>query len=208
MQQVYWRRPSAGSEESTVDVCKWIHFLEMRHDRAGRPIIGLLEPPEVREGGWYRLPLRSFNESELPTATQGQYGRVSEWVRAWHGSKVEALYSILYHNTLIVGHRFKQNAPGIYVHKDDTMDKALSYVSFVQLFGDGVYWAPVWELRVDRSDRVPAAKLKTDQWIQTDRSVRLAALWLCGKTRETMEPGWTVQHCWNGDLEAHPQVPK
>jgi len=59
-----------------------------------------------------------------------------------------------------------------------------------------------WEVRVDRAEQV--TKKNTDQWIQRDGSVRLAALWLCGRRHEDMEPGAELNEAWNPMLEANP----
>jgi len=55
---------------------------------------------------------------------------------------------------------------------------------------------------VDRSDRVVAKG--TDQWVQEERSVRLVALWLCGRRAEDLEVGWEVSRCWDPQMEANP----
>jgi hypothetical protein len=70
------------------------------------------------------------------------------------------------------------------------------------LCGDGVFWAAVWEVRVNRSEHV--TKKKTDQWIQREGSVELVALWLCGRRHEEMQAGWELSEAWNPMLEANP----
>ena len=77
------------------------------------------------------------------------------------------------------------------------------YMRFVPLFNDGVFWAAMWELRVDRSDLVRVPRT-TDQWVQRARGVRLAALWLCGRTAADMQPGAPVSLVWKPLLEANP----
>ena len=102
------------------------------------------------------------------------------------------------------GHRFFAGCPGVYVHKDSTAHKVGNYTRFVPLCSDGIFWAAKWELQVDRSDRVPAGK--TDQWVQEERSVRLVAFWLCGKTHQDMQDGSEVCEVWDPLLEANPHV--
>ena len=69
-------------------------------------------------------------QSELPNG---------QWQRVWHGFKLEALYSILYHGKLLAssckerGERFLDGLPGVYVHKDETVAKAGNYMRFVPL---------------------------------------------------------------------------
>ena len=56
---------------------------------------------------------------------------------------------------------------------------------------------------MDRGRRVPVKG--TDQWVQQEGSVRLLALWLCGRRAQDMEAGWEVQQSWDPRLEAHPR---
>merc|ERR1712087_918323 len=68
---------------------------------------------------------------------------------------------------------------------------------------DGVFWAAKWEVKVNRMEKVP--KKSTDQWIQRTGSVRLKALWLCGKRHEDMEDGYEFSDVWNPMFEANPK---
>ena len=88
----------------------------------------------------------------------GLYGNsttAADWQVAWHGSKVEALYSTMYYGELFVsddiekGHRFREGRPGIYVHSAAFAKKAENYTRFTPLCDDGVMWAAKWEVRVD-----------------------------------------------------------
>lgn len=45
--------------------------------------------------------------------------------------------------------------PSVYMHCDETWYKTLNYVRFVPLGESQVFWAAAWEVRGDRSDRVP-----------------------------------------------------
>merc|ERR1719265_1578289 len=154
--------------------------------------------------GWYSMTLRSFTQQEQ--ARLGAEG----WVRAWHGCKVEALYSILHHGRLFesrgeaAGERILQDAAGVYVHKDGTSLKAENYCRFVSLCNDGVFWAAKWEVRVAREQRVKIGH--KDQWCQREAGVQLAALWVCGRTAGEMEDGVTVSLSWSPELEANPHV--
>ena len=61
------------------------------------------------------------------------------WVRAWHGTKLEALYSQIYFGRLFSsssvqqGERFFSGSPGVYLHENSTKHKAGHYMRFVQL---------------------------------------------------------------------------
>jgi len=200
-------------EEAKVDIQKFLNFLFLRLSRDGRPLTSLLGSPEEKPDGWFRLPWATFDAKALPEDSPGEmaFDGKAEWQRAWHGPKLEGLYSIMYHGKLAAsrnaeqGERLLKNLPGVYVHKDGTMDKVLNYARFVPLCRDGVFWCTKWELQVDRADRIDRSKHGTDQWVQEERSVRLVALWVLGRTHETMEEGFEVQEAWEPALEANPQ---
>ena len=199
--------PIPGAE---VDVNRVMEFLEKRFGPEGEPVSRLVGEPEPDGSGWYRLPWLAFEgENSLPATSTSGSGR-SDWQRAWHGCKFESLYSIMYHGRLAAsrdsgeGERFFEGAPGVYLHKDGTAKKAGFYMRFVPLCNDGVFWGALWEVWVDREDKVTVPQ-KTDQWVQQERSVRLAALWLAGATYEGMNPGWEVVESWNPKLECNPK---
>jgi len=214
-QPMYWGRwakswfPRAADVE--VDVGKVMQFFRIRKGPDGNPVSNLLGSPQYMEdqGGWFRLPWLAFNEVDLPSNSLGHHnGGYADWQKAWHGCKFEALYSILYCGRLAAsadadyGERFNDAAPGVYVHKDSLSHKVGFYMRFVPLCRDGIFWSARWEVRVDRSDRVVAKG--TDQWVQEERSVRLVALWLCGRRAEDLEVGWEVSRCWDPQMEANP----
>jgi hypothetical protein len=191
--------------QTSIDISKFIDFLSLRPDRDGHPISESIGEPQYMESGWFRCNWLDFNEDTLPANSSA--GGLADWQRAWHGCKIEGLYSIMYHRKLWEsregGDRFFPGKPGVYFHKDGTAAKVANYMRFVHLFGDGVFWAAKWEVRVDRTDRV--SKSGTDQWVQKERSVRLAALWLLGRRHENMERSDEVVRFWNPLHEANPQ---
>jgi len=205
---------------AAVDWRKVKEFLEKRIGPDGLPISTRLAwPPETTMVGgkdeepaqhWFRCAWKGFSAGDLPMESPGEWSKKAEWVKAWHGCKVEALYSIMYHGQLREsrnagrGERFFGQFPGVYVHKDGTKHKTGSYTRFVPLCRDGVYWATVWEVMVDRADRVAVSASGTDQWVQRERSVRLVALWLCGRTALELEPGSEVAEVWDPNMEANP----
>lgn len=199
-----WGSETGGAMGAQADINAMLEFLRMRKGPDGRPVLSLLGPPLKQEDGWYSLQWKQFNRTR-----QKQDG-LAKWVRAWHGCKLEALYSILYHGRLrascdkSMGDRYFDGAPGIYVHKDATSRKAENYVRFVHLCGDGVFWAAKWEVVVDRRQSVPAPH-QTDQWVQREDGVHLVALWVCGRAAEAMRPGDAVSREWRGELEANPR---
>ena len=185
------------------DVNTILELLRTRLGADGRPVLDLLGPPVAQGDGWTSFARLGFTAEEQASLEE------KGWERAWHGCKFEAVYSILYHGQLHEsrdqeqGDRFLSGAPGVYVHKEGTSQKAENYIRFTPLCGDGVFWAAKWELRVDREDRVIVPR-KTDQWVQRARSVHLAALWVCGRAKEDMREGDAVSQRWVPELEANP----
>ena len=126
------------------------------------------------------------------------------WVEAWHGCKLEGLYSILYHGCLRESQdRMLRGVPGVYVHKKGTKHKADNYSRFFPLCDDGVFWSAKWELMVNAAERqfVPGY---TDQWVLRASGVRLCRLWLCGRTTFDMRNCSPVSLKWDPELEANP----
>ena len=101
------------------------------------------------------------------------------------------------------GERCLTGASGVYVHKDATSHKAENYVRSVSLCSDGVFWAAKWEVRVNRAKKIKEPR-QTDQWIQQADGVRLAALWLCGRTAAQMRAGDAVARTWDPEPASLP----
>ena len=199
---------------SSVDesITRVKEFLATRKGPDNTPISERLQYAHA-DSGWYKfqwIPYEAAGgESSLPKTSPGPHGDgFSDWQRAWHGCKFEALYSIMYHGRLFAscdaerGERFFRQAPGVYLHKDATCKKTGNYFRFVPLCNDGVFWAALWEVMIDRADRIVVKH--SDQWVQPERSVKLVALWLVGCQYEHMQSGWEVSEAWNPLLEAHP----
>ena len=172
-------------------------FLECAPMQLGSRSSRSWAPPTAMDEGWHRLPLVAFDAD----ACQG-------WERAWHGCKVEAVYSILYHGQLVEsrglpGERLLEGAPGVYTHRDCLSHKAHNYIRFVSLCGDGTFWAAKWELRANLADKVKTPS-KTDQLVVRAKGVQLVALWVCGRAAADMQSGDEVNIQWNPKMEANP----
>ena len=134
------------------------------------------------------------------------------WERAWHGTKIEALYCQAFLGHLLPsqdesrGERFFREAPGVYVHSDALNSKAEFYCRFVQLTDDGIFWAIKLEVLVHRGAKAKG-KRGTDQWIQTPSSVVLRALWVCARNAAEVRVGDHVSLTWNPFLEGSPFDP-
>ena len=140
--------------------------------------------------------------------TEAALSRVG-WETAFHGNKMEALYSMLYHGQLLEskdesrGERTLDDAPGVYVHNEDSARKVSNYARFTPLRQDGVFWVVKWEVKVDRKLRVKPGR-QTDQWIQKAAGVQLVALWFCGRTANEMRNSDPVACTWDPELETNP----
>eukprot|EP00929_Paragymnodinium_shiwhaense_P084786 TRINITY_DN45376_c0_g1_i3.p1 TRINITY_DN45376_c0_g1~~TRINITY_DN45376_c0_g1_i3.p1 ORF type:complete len:544 (-),score=105.98 TRINITY_DN45376_c0_g1_i3:58-1689(-) len=198
--EVYWgrkgRRQFGGPCKARADICAMIYEFGMtRHDPRGQPLTVLLCPPVPTKDGWVRFAIRS---SVQPDA--------GNWQRAWHGCKLEAVFSILYHGELLEstpeeeGERTKFGKAGIYLHSDKNSYKCGHYSRFMPLCG--AFWAPVFECIVDRSRKLDTAK--TDQWIQPAGSTKLVALWFQCRSYAEMQDGSAVSPRWDPVKEAHP----
>ena len=156
----FWEKIERARQHKPVaDVATIIRFLAKRKDAEGRPVIERLGSPQPQADGWWRLRWLEFTDDDILMLERHGLDK------AWHGCKLEALYSILYHGRLResrkLGDRWLQGLPGVYVHKPQTARKAENYMRFTPLCKDGVYWAAKGEVLVDRSQKVKVPKKKT-----------------------------------------------
>ena len=197
-------------------------FLDIRKDDAGTSMLEkLAECGNERKGkNHWRLPWREFEdnggEGALHPYSNGPFAKNgrSEWVTAFHGCKMEGLYSILMHGKLRAskdktrGEQFHEGAPAVYCHEEKTKSKVWNYARLVPMFKDGFFWSAMWELKVDRSqqyDLTRASSTSTrDQWAQKEESVRLAALWLVAYSVEEVPANSHVIECWDPLVEGNP----
>ena len=177
----------------------------MRPRPDGRPVSEIIGAPQPMDGAWFRCKWLGAANAYIAPGTN------SHWEPAWHGCKLEALYSIMYHRTLFEssdhsqGQRYLTDAPGIYLHKTGTKEKAENYINFMLLCDDGVFWGCKWEVEVDRERRVKVQR-RTDQWVQKRGSIRFVALWLRGIRYQDMQPQMKFNETWNTMLEANPHA--
>ena len=195
----------APTEITSEKILRW---MEARPDRHGEPISKKVAEPEDRGEGWFRFRWLGFSEEALPKTSDNG---ACEWCVAWHGCKMESIYSIMYHSRLLAskseedGGRTKQGCAAIYVHKDGARRKAEGYSRWTPLFEDNNLWMPLLELKVDRGRKANLGKTgKTDQWAQAPGSVQLVALWMRGMKLDDMILGSQVSEVWNPLMEANP----
>ncbi len=117
------------------------------------------------KGVWWRLPVVSANLSEE---------RGSNWMRAFHGSHIFSLGSVLLHG-LRESPTGPGRNPGVYCFKATGRKNTGAHTQHT-LMPNGTAWSVVYELLVDRAAE-GAGKVR-DQWYQPSSSTRLVAVWL------------------------------
>ena len=87
---------------------------------------------------------------------------------------------------------------------DTELWKLSTYAPFVNLFQDGVYISPFWEVVVDLSARVGVKK--TDQLVYPASAIKIAALWFRCGNMEVMKHASSekIVYHWRPDYEANP----
>ncbi|CAK0837461.1 unnamed protein product [Prorocentrum cordatum] len=204
----HWGKKTRGIFESlptaaAANIDCLLQFLHVRVDDEDQPLLSRLGRPDRHEDGWFRLHWLQMSLDEMDRL------KSEGWCRAWHGCKLESLNSIIQNGQLLesrdegFGERLLTGMPGVYAHRDGLSQKAENYLRFAPLCGDGVFWAAKWELLVNRAEAVPK-RVKTDQWVHPSKSVRLVALWLCGRTAAEMNDGDAVARRWDPKMEADP----
>jgi len=87
---------------------------------------------------------------------------------------------------------------------EDTSYKARTYAQWHPLCDDGSLWRAVWEVRTDREDKLNNGKQRTDQLIQIEGRLHLAALLVEFRRYDGMTPGDQYQDAWDGTFEICP----
>lgn len=106
MEEVAWgkrsshRFPPFPSREPCIG--NFLEFLEARCLEGGDTLLELLEEPQKKGDGWFRTKVK--RRVERPVYSKGrlahEYQGKSNWQTAWHGCKLEALYSLLHSGQL------------------------------------------------------------------------------------------------------------
>ena len=126
-------------------------FLHERRNATSQPLTNMFGIPVEFPDQWCRLSWLPFT-----CAAEESIAKQSSWERAWHGTKLEALYAIAYHGIILEssdetqGERFFDQWQGVYLHGDANRHKIGCYSRFVQLIPNGLYFAIHWEVRTDR----------------------------------------------------------
>jgi hypothetical protein len=188
----------------TDAVYLFYRFLHARRNAYSQPLSRMFGVPQVFADQWIRLSWLPFTcAPDHVVMTQ------SSWTRAWHGTKIEAIYATAYHGILLESsdeelvERYLANGQGVYLHGDANRHKVGCYSRFTQLVKGGAFYAVHWEVRTDRESRVKGTR-RTDQWVQPSQSVQLAALWVCMRDVSQMVDASPVSLPWDPELEASP----
>ena len=169
-------------------------FLGQRMDRKGRALSEKLLGASEGED-WVRFLL-------MPPAHEDQL-LLRGYKRAWHGTKLECLTAFLSDGQLLpsysraLGHDFMDGKPAVYT--DKLKETALGYSKWAPLKHDGVYYAPLLEVLVDREQRVQADN--TTQWLQKPGSTELLALWMYGRSYLDMHASDQFARSWSPEME-------
>ena len=169
-----------------------------------RKVRGRFGPRVTQPKGPYKGKLCKYALIDHETGIEVVPPSGANWTRAWHGCKLEAVYSIAYLGQLEEslgkdGTRtlWKNGEPvqGVYLYKDSKSNKILGYVGYVPLFEDGILWAVYWEVQCEHDKLIKANE--TDQWIHPKQSVKLMAMYLHGINVADLEFNTTVQYRWD-----------
>ena len=141
---------------------------------------------------WFRVP---FKETLMSMAVT-KYPDVQ---RAWHGCKWESLASMLAFGLRAsgpdeIGSRHQTEA-GLYCCSDNYCSMAAGYCNTVPSSNDNaLYWSCLWELDVDRFDRIVCKR--RHQWQQKLSSVCRRALWVRVARFQDLPDGEPIQAFW------------
>ena len=189
-------------------------FLSHRRGPDGHPLSSKLCSAEVWGSGWVRFRLMS-HEEEREERTQGCHTQ-----QAWHGSRIEALYTNLYDGELETPpensrdwapRSFRRHiaASNTIPHFYKDWDQAeQTEMTWVELRDDDVYFGIMFEALVDcrRQDRTPGHIWpRSDRWAQPAGTYRLVALWVCGCHASELPPRpFTIGLPWKPEREVPP----
>jgi hypothetical protein len=165
--------------------------------------------PIQRANGWWEFPHRR----ELPPLPPGQTAKLG-----YHGTKMQALYSILYHGRLAASTSGEAGQAegcgvigkneGVYFMSEEKKDKALHYSPWVEIFYDGVAWRVV--LLVESRGPTGGKSLGSahpGQWVQPNA----ADLYIRSFLVQSIPVGalvssndWLMLEPWTPNWEFHP----
>lgn len=194
------------------DVTPVLEILRTRKVQDRRSLRDLLDDPEDQDDASYRFSSKEFAKKGLDTESNGQFawekGGKSDWR---HGTGASLRRCTPSCGTTGCGHRRmpKEERGSSRMCRACMSSRTTGrktrggYARGVHLGWSRAWWSTCWEVFVDRTMRI--MKKGTEQWVQPECSVRLAALWVRCRAHENMENGAEIQERWVPEREAHPE---
>ena len=188
--------------EDINDVWKFLH---LRKDADGDLISQKLGEPTKTQSGWWVFP---FNHKSTPPLLLLN-SRDADIKLGWHGTKMEALYSICRSERLTesrdtkLGECLKKNCSGVYLFKAEFERESDAYVRFAHLCNDGVFWGCKIRVRYDKTKKNFVDEKKIT--VQPGSSVQIEEIWLKGIPYNYMPCNTWVTTDWKAEFEARPK---
>jgi hypothetical protein len=98
----------------------------------------------------YKIPWRNFDAHKLPKETEGGKGWTSSearWETAYHGTRMEGLFSTICDGRLRPGPSRKLDKSGVFCFQKAKGHKACGHAVWMPLFEDGIFWRATWNSR-------------------------------------------------------------
>ena len=176
-----------------------LNFLSLRMGSDSKPLSNKVVRMQAYAGGWVKCWL-------LPEDTRERL-KHEGWFQAWHGSRFEFVYSIMYDSQLQPSWSSKLGHQCIYLRRRKNRHiSEFTDMTRTDLQADGIFYGPLFEALVDRHQ-----SFKHDAWwIQKLGSVMLSALWVHSSHWSALEEGMPVGGSWCPLREIKPkpfQVP-
>ena len=169
-------------------------FLQQRVGPDRRPMSDSVLQFTRYNHNWVRLaiePPEILAQLELNGKERGM-------ARAFHGTRFQCLYSILFGRQLIPG----PEAPGVYMYSLMNRHKAERWMNLAELRDDGVYYGVLVEAIVDTNKQIK--QRGSNQIIQLPGSVHIVAVWVCARHWTGLNDDDFVQSTWSPEREVAP----
>ena len=195
---------------ANIDADMLIHAFLARRMINDEPAVSSFAAPVRMPSGWVRRPWVGMPSALLATLED------EGWVRAWHGTVLQSLYSTTHWGCLLASclpgeiDRFFPQVEAVYCYNDHWSPKALGACYSPYTLVDPIHggWIRVmWEVRVKDDRRLFHKQLsQSRQWAFDPLDVVLTALW----SHSTWTPDLPLHSpfvfSWRPEEEAHPDA--